>query len=404
MFKEYLRLAYTNAKQRKRRALLTMIGIFIGIAAVVALISLSQGLQTAIAGQFVKLGSDKLVVQAAGGGFGPPGTAVTEPLTKKDKDIISRVKGVEIAVGRLIRIVQLEFKDAVRYGYAVSLPDDQRERELVVEVNNYNTKQGKLLDKHGSYDVLISEHMINDFFDEPMALRDRITIQGKEFTIVGILEESGNPQQDHTFVLPEETIRSILSLGEEYDIIPVKIKQGEDIASVKESIAKELRKAHNVEEGKEDFTIQTPEQILSTLNTIIIIIQGVLIGIAAISLLVGGIGIMNTMYTAVLERTKEIGILKAVGATPREIKALFLVESGLLGLVGGIIGVFLGIGISKLVEFIALQEYQTPLIHAEVNVLFLGGMLLFAFFLGALSGFFPARQAAQLQPVEALRG
>ena len=170
-----------------------------------------------------------------------------------------------------------------------------------------------------------------------------------------------------------------------------------------ERVSATLRKSHDVEEGKEDFGIQTPESILNTLNNILMVIQGVLVGIAAISLLVGGIGIMNTMYTSVHERTKEIGIMKALGAKNRNILLVFMIESGLLGLFGGIIGVSLGFGIAKLVEYVAFRYYESVLIQAQFSPMLLIGMLLFGFGVGAISGMFPARQAAKLKPVDALR-
>ena len=133
------------------------------------------------------------------------------------------------------------------------------------------------------------------------------------------------------------------------------------------------------------------------------IVQGVLVGIAAISLVVGGIGIMNTMYTAVTERTKEIGIMKATGAKNSQILLLFLFESGMLGLFGGAIGVALGFSISKSIELIAFQIFESFLIKASFSPLLLIGSLLFAFIVGAASGVFPALQAAKLKPVDALR-
>ncbi len=158
-----------------------------------------------------------------------------------------------------------------------------------------------------------------------------------------------------------------------------------------------------MEAGKEDFIIQTPEQLLGTLNTILNIIQGVLVGIAAISLIIGGIGITNTMYTAVVERTREIGIMKSIGATPKTIMYLFLVESGLLGLIGGVIGVILGVSLAKIVEFAAFQAFGTSLIQVTISPVVIIGALLFAFIVGAISGAFPAKQAANMNPVDALR-
>jgi len=403
MIKDYFRLAYQSAKKRKLRSWLTMLGIFIGIAAVVALISLSQGLKTAIAEQFAQLGSDKIIVQGASSGFGPPGTGVEVPLTKKDKDIIEKVKGVEIAVGRLVRSVKTEFNDQVKYSYAASLPEDDEGVDLAIEANNYKIGQGRLLKKDDKYKVMIGHDFAKDFFDKSLQLRDKIIIEDHEFIVVGILKKSGNPQQDSTLVIPEAAFREILDIKETYDIIPAQISSGENIDLVTERVEKALRKHRDVEEGKEDFTIETPESLLATLNTILMIVQGVLVGIAAISLLVGGIGIMNTMYTAVLERTKEIGIMKATGAKNSQILSLFLIESGFLGFFGGLIGVILGFSISKTVEIIAFQVYGSYLIQADFNPTLLIGALSFAFIVGALSGILPAKQASKLKPVDALR-
>lgn len=403
MIKDYFKLAYRSARNRKLRSWLTMIGIFIGIAAVVALISLSQGLKIAIAEQFVSLGSDKIIVQAVGSGFGPPGTGAEIPITAEDKEVVEKVKGIDVAVGRLVRSARLEFKDEVKYSYAVSMPEDNEGIKLAIEANNYEIGQGRLLQKGDRYKVMIGSDFAEDFFDISLVLRDKIKIENNSFDVLGILKKSGNPQQDSTLVIPEEAFREIMDIEEDYDLIPAKVSAGEDITAVTERVKKELRKHRDVEEGKEDFTVETPENILATLNTILLIVQGVLVGIAAISLLVGGIGIMNTMYTAVLERTKEIGIMKATGAKNAQIRWLFLIESGLLGIVGGIIGVSLGFAISKLVEIVAFQIYGSFLIKADFSLLLLLGMLMFGFIVGALSGVFPAHQAAKLKPVDALR-
>ncbi len=403
MIKDYFKLAYKSARQRKMRSWLTMIGIFIGIAAVVALVSLSQGLQTAIGEQFVSLGSDKIIIQGISSGFGPPGTGVEVPLTEKDAEVIGRVKGIDNVLGRLVRSVKVEFDDQVEYSFAASMPEDSEDIALAVEANNYKIGQGRLLKKGDKYKVMIGHNFAEDFFDKSLLLRDKVLIEDIDFKVVGILKKSGNPQQDETIVIPEAAMREILDLDDSFDIIPAKVGAGEDVAMVTERVKKELRKHRDVEEGKEDFNVETPESLLATLNTILMIVQGVLVGIAAISLFVGGIGIMNTMYTAVLERTKEIGVMKAIGARNRGILSIFIIESGMLGLVGGIIGVSLGFGISKSVELIAFQIYGSFLIKADFNIWLLIGMLSFGFIVGTLSGALPAKQAAALKPVDALR-
>lgn len=403
MIQDYFRLAYRSTEKRKLRSWLTMMGIFIGIAAVVALISLSQGLRNAIQEQFLGLGSDKLIVQAAGSGFGPPGTAVSTPLKKGDEEVIEKVKGVDLAVGRLLRVAKLEYDDEIKFSYVVSMPEEQEKSRLVIEANNYKIESGRVLESSDKFKVMVGHDFAQDFFEKELGLRKKMKLQGREFEVVGILKKSGNPQQDGTLVVPEEALREVLSIKEDYDFIPVRVQAGESLIAVSGEIKKELRSYRNVKEGKEDFTIQTPENLLATLDVILAIVQGVLVGIAAISLLVGGIGIMNTMYTAVLERTKEIGIMKATGARNGQILFLFLVESGILGLLGGMIGVILGLAASKMVEFVAFQIYETYLIKASYSPALILGALLFAFFVGTISGALPARQAAQLKPVDALR-
>ena len=380
-----------------------MIGIFIGIAAVVSLISLSQGMQDAISEVFVGLGTDKIIVQASGSSFGPPGTAVPVHLTDEDEEVIKKIKGVDLVVGRLIRIVKLDFKNEEKFSYSLTVPSENEGIDLVIEVNDYQILEGKFLDKDSNYETVIGYNMAHGLFEQDIEIRDKINIQDQEFKVVGILKKSGNPQKDDSTILPEKSLRKVLSIGNELDIIPLKVESGEDIFAVSERIKKELRKHRNVEEGKEDFTVQTPGELLNTLTNILLIIQGILVSVAGISLLVGGIGIMNTMYTSVLERTKEIGILKAVGANEKNILLLFLFESGMLGMLGGVIGVILGLSISKSVEYFAYQYYQSQLIQAQISPLLIIGTLLFAFIIGTISGTLPARQAARLNPVDAMR-
>ena len=405
MVKDYFRLAYRSARQRKLRSWLTMIGIFVGIAAVVALVSLSQGMQNAIAEQFVSLGSDKIIVQSAETGFGPPGTDVSNPLVSKDKDVIEKVNGVDVAVGRLIRSSKIEFEDEVKYDYLLSMPDDgtSKEWDLAVEANDYEAEFGRMLKRTDKSKVVVGYNYYDDYFDTPITVRDKIKIWDQNFEVVGILKKSGNPIKDNSIIIIESVFRDIMSIGDEYDLIAVKVLVEGDLSLVEERINKELRKQRNVDEGKEDFSVQTPGKILETLNSILLIVQGVLIGIAGISLLVGGIGIMNTMYTAVTERTREIGIMKATGAQNKQILLLFLIESGFLGFFGGVIGISLGFGISKMVEVISFQIYGSYLIKADFSIGLLLGMLFFGFIVGAMSGVFPAKQASKLRPVDALR-
>ena len=194
----------------------------------------------------------------------------------------------------------------------------------------------------------------------------------------------------------------VFESGDKLNFVIAQTALGEDPLLVGEDVEKELREDHRLDEGEEDFDIQTPEQFAETFGVILDIVQIVLIGIAGIALLVGGIGIMNTMYTTVLERTKEIGILKAIGAKNHNILLIFFIESGMVGLFGGSLGVGLGWGISTLGGRIATDAgYQMlqPIFPLELVI----GCLFFALFIGAISGLMPARQASKLLPVDALR-
>ena len=408
MIKDYLKVGISNLFHRKLRSWLTMIGIFIGIAAVVGLISLGQGMKEAIGNVFLNIGSDKIIVQAKSGlqFAGPPGSSSASNLTTHDIDVIRRVKGVEEVGARLIKPVKLEFNNEVKFYFAASMPDDEEGRRLITEVNRYETEAGRLLKKNDKLKTFIGNNVANKgvFKKKKIELGNTLKINEVEFEVVGILEKTGNPQQDRIVIVPEDTLREVLKINKKkVDVIAVKVQKGVDVNNVANDIEKAMRRDRDLELGKEDFEIQTPQQILATLDNILTIVQIVLVGIAAISLLVGGIGIANTMYTAVIERTKEIGIMKSVGAQNKDILLIFIIESGLLGLVGGAIGIALGIGLSKLVEFAAFKFLGTSLIKAFFPWYLIAGALLFSFLVGTISGLLPAKQASSLKPVDALR-
>jgi len=208
---------------------------------------------------------------------------------------------------------------------------------------------------------------------------------------------------DNSVRIPLDVAREIYNSPEEISGIFVLTSEGEKPSVVADRLTRSLRRFRNLDEGEEDFSVSTAEQTIAQLNTILSIVTIFLSGIAAISLIVGGIGIMNTMYTTVLERTREIGIMKAIGARNNSILLLFLIESGILGLAGGIVGIGLGFVISKIGELIAIQM-GASFFRSSFSVFLIVGSLVFSFLIGMISGALPARQAAMLQPVEAFRG
>lgn len=398
-----MQFSLNNLKRRKLRSWLTMIGIFIGIAAVVALISLGQGLQDFITSEFESLGGDKIMIQSKT--IGPPGSATSKELilTSKDLTIIKNVRGVEDAAGILMKTTSAKSQDERNIGLIIGYDDNY---EKVLGKNNVENQivEGRGLEEGDKSKVIVGNNHVNgDIWDKQLKLRDTIEIEGKEFKIVGVMKKTGSPFEDNAYFVRKETLKELLNVQDEESQITVKVAKNYDPEEVADAIKRKLRQSRGEKEGEETFSVQTSEQLLQSFSNIFSIVQGVLVGIAAISLLVGGVGIMNTMYTSVLERTKEIGVMKAIGATNNQILFLFLIESGLLGLVGGLIGIGLGIGLAKAAELIAGAAIGTPLLKASINPSLIIGALCFSIIIGGLSGIFPAKQASNLKPVDALR-
>ncbi len=399
---DYLVLAARNVRRRGLRSWLTMIGIFIGIAAVVSLISLGQGLQNAIDAQFEQLGSNTIIIQSQN--FGPPGSATSDKLILKKADLeaVKEVRGVDSAAGVLVKSGTAIFKGELGIGYALGLDDDYL--EMFKDFTDFQIIEGRELTDDDKYKVVVGyNHAYGDIWEKPVRLRDTIEIEGIEFKVVGIRGKIGNPVDDGMLSVQKETLREILNVGDEESQIVAKTGDGFNPIDVANDIERALRRERGEKEGQETFRVTTSEQLLETFSTIFNIVQAVLVGIAAISLIVGGVGIMNTMYTSVLERTREIGIMKAVGARNSDITLIFLFESGILGLLGGAIGVALGYGIGKTAEYIATVQLGTDLLQASFPPVLIFGALLFSFLVGSVSGLLPALQAARLKPTDALR-
>jgi putative ABC transport system permease protein len=404
MLRDFFLLALQGLKHRGVRSWLTMLGIFIGIAAVVSLISLGQGLQQAITGQFSTLGPDRLIVENAGTGFGPPGSTAIAKLTKHDVDIIKRVQGVESAIPRLLRVVKVEYNKIASFEFAVSMPPDQEDIDIIYDTFNMKAAQGRLLEAGDKGKIVLGSDIVeNDAFDKPLRVGTHVLIQGKSFEIIGILEKVSSFQINSAIFMQEDDLKDILSLGDEIDLIAIKAVSEKETERVAQDIERELRKDRREKEGEEDFSVQTPVQALQSVNTILNIINLIVAGIAAISLVVGGVGITNTMYTSVLERTKEIGIMKAIGAKNGDVMSIFLFESGLLGLVGGVVGAVIGIGLAFGISAILKSFVGALSLDVTISLPLLLGAIGFSLIIGTISGVFPALQASRLKTVETLR-
>lgn len=390
--RDYLWLAMRNLRHRPKRSWLTIIGILIGMAAVVALVALGQGFQQAINREFESFGYNAIMILSGSEGYyGWLGLATFQ----LDLDSLRRLEGVEAVGALLFRTPYV--KTATKEGY---LPVYGMDPELIRYFPGYyTTKAGRTWKGGETQTALLGSEVADDL---GLSLGDRFLIEQPEFEfeVIGILKERADPDYNNAIRIPLPTLQKITGEQEKYSFVLVKAKEGYDVKEVASQLKRHLKE----ERGKEDLSVQTMEELRDLMGSIVGIVQAFLGGIAAIALLVGGIGIMNTMYMAVLERTREIGVMKAVGARRRDILMLFLLESGFMGLVGGLLGTTLGLGISFSTT-ILLRAFvkEAAFLEASASAGLILGALAFSFALGALSGLLPARNAAKLPPVEALR-
>jgi putative ABC transport system permease protein len=402
MWKEYFKLGIKNLKNRKIRSWLTMLGIFVGIAAIVALVSLGQGLQNAIDEQFEKMGRDKILI-TPGQDMGFGGSAGQVILTEDDRDMIKNVVGVDVTSGFVYKSVPVKYKDELSTTFVSGVYTSGEEIEVVKSMQNWKTESGRDLSKTDKYKVLVGCEVLNDkgLFKNGASVKENLEIEGKSFRIVGAISCLGNKQDDTQLFIPIDIARELFDEPKKLDMILVKIKAGYSPALVADKISEKMRRDRDLKEGEENFSVQTSEQLIESFGVILSIVQIVLVGIAAISLIVGGVGIMNTMYTSVLERTREIGVMKAIGARRRTILQIFLIESGLMGAVGGAIGVVFGMIIAYGVEFGA-KVAGFSYLHVTLSPVLIIFSIAFSFIIGSTAGLLPAIRATKLQAVDAL--
>ena len=400
MISDYFYFAFKNLKNRKLRSSLTMLGIIIAIATIFVLISISIGLQSAVQEQFRALGTDKFFIQPKGQAGGPGAGGAVE-LTIKDAEIVEKVSGVKDISYFMAHSVKVEFNEQKRFMPLIGIPLDKL--NVFEEVGSYKASEGRMLKKGDKNVLMIGSQYKNAIYSKPVGAGDKLLINGKEFKVQGILNPIGNPGDDRLIYMPLDNFKELFPEKNSIDQILIQINPDENIKEVAERTAKSLRSFRHLSKAEQDFSILTPEELLTSFGTFLNILTAFLVGVAAISLLVGAIGIANTMYTSVIERTKEIGIMKAVGAKNSDVLLIFVIESGILGAVGGIIGVLLGITASKTIEFIAAKQLGTALLQAAIPFYLVSGCILFAFLIGAFSGLWPAYKASKLKTVDALR-
>ncbi len=393
MLLDNIQFAIRNMLHRPKRSWLTIIGILIGVAAVVSLISLGEGMKDSINKEFEAFGYNVVMITAHSEHRLGMGQLAGSHNFKFDwSPLATQVKGIEAVGGVLISTLYV--RAGKREGYLMNWGLD---KSLVEAFPAYYTPAaGRIFNADERLAAVLGADMAHDL---GLAVGDLFNIEAEEFTVIGILEKRNDPDVNRSIFLPMQTMQELLQETQKISYVLIRTAQGADV----KAIANAVRTLAKEQRGKDDLNVHTTADMKDLMQSLVGILRAVLSGIAAISLLVGGLGVMNTMYTAVLERTREIGVMKAVGARRRQVLGFFVLESGFMGLVGGLLGSLAGLGIAWGVQYIAPLVVEDAAVDVSFSLWLFLAAWVSSFALGAVAGWLPARKAAALPPVEALR-
>ena len=412
---DILVISFRNLSQRSLRSWLTILGIVIGVAAVVSMLSIGEGMRSSITSQLSVFGPDLVMVmpgstRAGGGDITGLIRAMLYArgigtLSEKDIEVIKRVEGVKEVEGEIVGMGFVVY-GAEKMSVSIRGVNPLKWREML----NVEISEGRDFQANERRVVILGYRIANEMFSQPISVGSQLAINGISFRVIGILKESGGQMGilDNVVFMNIKDARDVLSNIEKdkYSLINVKIADVPRIDEIVEKIDEALMRERKETPEKKTYTIISAKQIAQTVNMIVSSMNLFLGGIAGVSLIVGAVGIANTMFTSVIERTRQIGTLKALGAKNSEIMKMFLLESALIGFVGGLIGIFVGFIVTGLLNEFSTRMFSAPGMRMSSalitpQLILLG--LSFATIIGALSGLIPAKRAAELEPVEALR-
>ncbi|MHC1753859.1 MAG: ABC transporter permease [Methanosarcina sp.] len=407
----YLKMGLNMLVHSKLRSWLTIIGIVIGIGSVVGILSLGDAMQEQVQSRLAEMDLTKITISPGytkassnmpgPGGPGGGGTTTDVELTDDDIDALQGLEGIQYIAG------QISGSEPVIYAAQnATLTITGVDPQVWKYMTTLETQSGRLLEPSDKYAAVIGSGVASGVYDQDIGVNQVITINGKAVRVVGILAEEGEGG-DRSIYMPIDGAVNLLDDAEDdvFDSITVKAKSEDLVDGLMEDIVDRLMVSrHIIQDDDRDFSVTASKSMAESVTEMTSSMTLFLGAIAAVSLLVGAVGIANTMFTSVLEKTKEIGTMKAIGAKNRDILMIFLFNSAMVGLVGGILGVILGAFVSTLFPLLGMTMMgggSDSSLYLAPDLMAFG--LTLAVVIGVASGVVPAYRASKLKPVDALR-
>ncbi|MBN3037408.1 MAG: ABC transporter permease [Candidatus Diapherotrites archaeon] len=412
-----LKLALNSLFHSKLRSWLTITGIVIGVASVVAIVSIGAGMQESVEARMGRMGADIITVTAGGGramggfrlpeGGGPGGgmfggqsSGAEANLTVRDAQALKSVSHIARVGGTVSGRAEVYY-----IGELATLQISGVDPAVWVHVTTGTVERGRALGAGDFNSVVIGSRVAESTFKQDVMINQLLTIEGKTFKVVGILAAGTD---DSAIIMPIDAARTVIEDADDgnFDSLVIQAESAEYVEPVSEAVEAKLMLSRHVTERTKDFSVSSAVSLQASMSEVSSTMTLFLGAIAAVSLLVGAIGIANTMFTSVLEKTKEIGIMKAIGARNRDIMAIFLFNAALVGGAGGLLGAVLGTVVSMFLPTLGVRVMGLSnggSVLTSVSPELFAFAVLFSTVIGVVAGVVPAYQTSRLKPVDALR-